>query len=118
MERELRIYEMSEAANPVSLARLWLLHDRFPPEYAAMRARRAVRLKAGRHSNDELWSFVMLPDAATVSRPSSFPYSLVTRRCDPDNSFFLAEGDCGCLTVRPAHAPGSSSRPRRAATGA
>jgi hypothetical protein len=31
MERELRIYEMSDAANPVSLARSQLLHDRFPP---------------------------------------------------------------------------------------
>jgi hypothetical protein len=38
MERELRIYEMSETANPVSLARSQLLHDRFPPEYADTRA--------------------------------------------------------------------------------
>jgi hypothetical protein len=30
MERELRIYEMSEAANPASLARSRLLNDRFP----------------------------------------------------------------------------------------
>jgi hypothetical protein len=29
MERELHIYEMSETANPVSLARSQLLHDRF-----------------------------------------------------------------------------------------
>jgi hypothetical protein len=29
MERELRIYEMSEAANPASLARSRLLNDRF-----------------------------------------------------------------------------------------
>jgi hypothetical protein len=35
MERELRIYEMNETANPVSLARSRLLHDRFPLEYAA-----------------------------------------------------------------------------------
>jgi hypothetical protein len=27
---ELRIHEMSEAANPMALARLRLLHDRFP----------------------------------------------------------------------------------------
>jgi hypothetical protein len=47
---------MSEAANPVSLARSRLLHDRFPREYAAMRARRAISLKARRHSNDELFS--------------------------------------------------------------
>jgi hypothetical protein len=54
MERELRIYEMSEAANPVSLARSRLLNDYFPLEYAATRARRAINLKAGRHNNDDL----------------------------------------------------------------
>jgi hypothetical protein len=54
MERELRIYEMSEAANPTSLARSRLLNDRFPPEYAATRARSAIRLKVGWHSNDDL----------------------------------------------------------------
>jgi hypothetical protein len=32
MERKLRIYEMSEAANPVSLARSRLVHDRLPLE--------------------------------------------------------------------------------------
>jgi hypothetical protein len=63
MERELRIYEMSEAANPASLARSRLLNDRFPQECAATRVRRAISLKAGRYSNDELWLFVMLPDA-------------------------------------------------------
>jgi hypothetical protein len=47
MERELRIYEMSEAANPVLLARSRFLHNRFPQEYAATRARRAINLKTG-----------------------------------------------------------------------
>jgi hypothetical protein len=87
MERELRIYEMSKAVNPASLARSWLLNDRFPPEYAAMRVRHAISLKAGRHSNDDLWSFVMLPDALAVSRLSSFPRSLATHRCDLDSRF-------------------------------
>jgi hypothetical protein len=68
MERELRIYEMSETTNLVSLARSRLLHDRFPSEYAATRVRRAISLKAVRHGNDDLWSFVMLPDAQAVSR--------------------------------------------------
>jgi hypothetical protein len=67
MERELRIHEMSEAANPTALARSWLLHDRFPREYAATRARCAISLKARRHGYDDLWSFVMLPDAPPVS---------------------------------------------------
>jgi hypothetical protein len=98
MERELRIYEMSEAANPVSLTRSQLLNDRFPSEYTTTRARHAISLKAGRHSNDDLWSFVMLPDALAVSRPSCFPHSLGTHRCDLD-SHFLAEGDRGGLAV-------------------
>jgi hypothetical protein len=73
MERELHIYEMSEMANLVSLAHSRLLHDRFPPEYAATRARHAISLKAISHGNDDLWSFIMLPDALAVSRlPPSF----------------------------------------------
>jgi hypothetical protein len=91
MERELRIHEMSEAANPTVLARSQLLHDRFPRKYAATRARRTISLKAGRHSHDDLWSFAMLPDAPAVSRPSSFPCSLVTHRRGLD-SCPLAEG--------------------------
>jgi hypothetical protein len=71
MERELRIHEMSEVANPTSLARSRFLLDSLPHEYAATRARRAISLKAVRHSNDDLWSFVMLPDAPAVSRSSS-----------------------------------------------
>jgi hypothetical protein len=74
MERELRIYEMSEAANPVSLAHSRLVHDCLPLEYASTRARRAISLKAVRHSNDDLWSFVMLLDAPPVSGLSSFSF--------------------------------------------
>jgi hypothetical protein len=54
MERELRIYEMSDAANPTALARSRLLHERLPPEYAATRARRAISLKSVPHRNDDL----------------------------------------------------------------
>jgi hypothetical protein len=73
MERELRIYEMGETANSVSLTRSQLVPDHLPLEYAATRARRAISLKAVRHSNDDLWSFVMLPDAPPVSGLSPFP---------------------------------------------
>jgi hypothetical protein len=84
MEREIRIHEMSEAANPTALARSRLLHDRFPWEYSATRARRAVSLKAGRHGYDDLWSFVMLPDALPISRlPLSF-WLPTTYWCDLD----------------------------------
>jgi hypothetical protein len=67
MERELRIFEMSDVANPVSLARSRLLQERLLNGYAATRARRAVNLKTVPHSHDDLWSFVMLPDIGPVS---------------------------------------------------
>jgi hypothetical protein len=67
MERRLRIFEMSVVANPVALAQSRLLPDPLPQEYAAMRARRAINLKAVRNGNDDLWSFVMLPHGPLVS---------------------------------------------------
>jgi hypothetical protein len=54
MERELRIFEMSDVANPTSLVRSRLLQDRLLPEYAAMRARHAISLKSVPHSDDGL----------------------------------------------------------------
>jgi hypothetical protein len=81
MERELRIYEMSDAANPIALARSRLLHDCFPQEYAATRARRAISLSLVPHSHDNLWSFIMLPDAPAVSEPPPFSsQSFVSRQ--------------------------------------
>jgi hypothetical protein len=111
MERELRIFEMEETTNHVALARSRLLHDRFPPEYAATRARHAVNLKAVMNSNDDLWSFVMLPDGLLVS--GLFPPFLSSfARCrrDPDVSSFPAEGGRERSAVRPAHASGLSAR--------
>jgi hypothetical protein len=69
MERELHIFEMRDAANPSSLARSRLLQECLLPEYAATRARRGVNLKWVPHSDDDLWSFVMLPDAPSMSAP-------------------------------------------------
>jgi hypothetical protein len=87
MERELRIHEMSEAANPTSLAHSRFLSERLPREYTATRARRAISLKAVRHDNDDLWSFIMLPDAPAVSGSSSPSHSLTTYRCGFDSRF-------------------------------
>jgi hypothetical protein len=67
MERELCIFEMNGAANPTSLVCSRLLQEHLLPEYATTRARRAASLKLVPHSHDDLWSFVMLPDAPTVS---------------------------------------------------
>jgi hypothetical protein len=73
MERELRIYKTSDAADPTALARSRLLHERLPQEYAATRERRAINLRSVPTGRDDLWSFVMLPDAQVVSR---FPLPL------------------------------------------
>jgi hypothetical protein len=54
MERQLRIFEMNDEANPTSLVCSRLLHDRLPPEYAATRARREISLRSVPHSNDDL----------------------------------------------------------------
>jgi hypothetical protein len=48
MERPLRVFEMTEVADPVALARSRLLQDPFPRAFAATRARRAVDLRPGR----------------------------------------------------------------------
>jgi hypothetical protein len=82
MERELRIFEMNDKADPTSLVRSHLLHERLPPEYAATRARRAISLKFVPHGHDDLWSFIMLPDAPAVSGSSFSPRSLAAHRCN------------------------------------
>jgi hypothetical protein len=83
MERELLIFEMSDTANPTSLARSRLLQDHLLLEYTATRVRRVISLKSVPHSDDDLWSFVMLPDAPTVSVPLLPSQVLVSRRCGP-----------------------------------
>jgi hypothetical protein len=87
-----------------------LVHDRFLREYAATRARRAISLKAIRHSDDDLWSFVMLPDAPPVSRHPPFSSFLCNVPPRPDTSLFPAEGDRERRAVRPTHAPSPSAR--------
>jgi hypothetical protein len=54
MERRLHIFEMEEKADPMALAQSRLLPDLFPWEYAAMRARRIVNLKAMRTDDTAL----------------------------------------------------------------
>jgi hypothetical protein len=61
MERPLRIFEMTEIADPVALVRSRLLPDPFPREYAATRARRAIDPKSGRCDDRDLWELEMLP---------------------------------------------------------
>jgi hypothetical protein len=110
MERELHIYEMSDAANPTSLACSRLLQERLSQGYAVTRARCEVNLKVVPHSEDDLWSFVMLPGARPVSTifPSLFSSCFV--------SFIRLDNLCPQLVT--VHATRSNlSTPRSQASG-
>jgi hypothetical protein len=72
MERRLRIFEMTEDANPIALAESRLLAEPFPRDYAATRARRAIDLRPGRGENASLWAFEMLPVGQLVSKILDF----------------------------------------------
>jgi hypothetical protein len=66
MERPLRIFEMTETADPIALARSRMLQAPLLREYAATRARSAVDLKSVRN-NRSLWDLEMLPTGKLVS---------------------------------------------------
>jgi hypothetical protein len=68
MERELWIFEMNDEADPTVLVCSRLLHDHLPLQYAVTRARRTISLRSVPYGNDDLWSFIMLPDTPAVSR--------------------------------------------------
>jgi hypothetical protein len=67
MERPLRIFEMTETADPVALARSRMLPSRLLREYAATQARSAVDTRL-LHSDRSLWDLEMLPTGPLVSR--------------------------------------------------
>jgi hypothetical protein len=76
MERPLRIFKMTEIADPVALARSRLLPDPFPRAFAATRARRAINPKSGRCDDMALWALEMLPTGQLVSGVLDFISSL------------------------------------------
>jgi hypothetical protein len=67
MERPLRIYDMTEIADPVALAKSRLLPTPFPRAFAIARARRAIDPKSGRCDDKALWELEMLPTGPLVS---------------------------------------------------
>jgi hypothetical protein len=67
MERPLRIFEMTEAANPVALVRSRMLPSPLQREYALTRARSAVDTRLLR-SDRSPWDLEMLPTGPLVSR--------------------------------------------------
>jgi hypothetical protein len=74
MERRLRIFEMKETADPVALVQSRLMPDLLLQEYAAMRARCAVNLRAMRVDDSALWAFTMLNEGPLVSRVPTPPH--------------------------------------------
>jgi hypothetical protein len=80
MERRLDIFEMGDTADPVALAQSRVLPDLLSQEYAATRARHAINLKAVRHGDDDLWSFVMLPYGPLVSGTFVFSPAIYLQR--------------------------------------
>jgi hypothetical protein len=66
MERPLRIFEMTETADPVALARSRTLQSPLLRDYVATRARSAVDPKSVR-TDRSLWDLEMLPTGRLVS---------------------------------------------------
>jgi hypothetical protein len=117
MERPLRVFEMTEVADPVALARSRLLQNPFPRAFAATRARRTIDLRPGRCGDDVLWAFEMLPTGPLVSGVLDFISNLagfsscrrvLRLRLTP------ADGERERREVRPAHAPVPRARARGA----
>jgi hypothetical protein len=115
MERSLRISEMTEAADPVALARSWTLQSPLLREYAATRARSAIDSKSARNDGS-LWDLEMLPTGRLVSgvldfvfRFCQFPGLLTHFDVSP------AAGARKRREVRAAHSPLSRARSRGAA---
>jgi hypothetical protein len=117
MERQIRIFEMSEDADPVALAESRLLREPFPRSYAATRVWRAIDLRPGHCDDASLWVLEMLPVGRLVSGFLDFlscfagflGYRRVLRlRLTP------ADGARERREVRPTHVSG----PRACARGA
>jgi hypothetical protein len=77
MERPLRIFEMTEAADPVALARSQTLQNPLLWEYAATRARSAIDPKSARNDGS-LWDLEMLPTGRLVSGVLDFVFDFAS----------------------------------------
>jgi hypothetical protein len=77
MERPLRIFEMTEAADPVALARSRTLQSPLLRDYAATWARSAVDPKSTRNDGS-LWDLEMLPTSRLVSEVLDFVFDFAS----------------------------------------
>jgi hypothetical protein len=75
MERPLCIFEMTETADPIALARSRMLPGPLQREYALTRARSAVDTRLLR-SDRSPWELEMLPTGRLVSRIPDFAFGL------------------------------------------
>jgi hypothetical protein len=75
MERPLCVFEMTEAADPVALARSRMLPSPLQRDYALTRARSAVETRLLR-SDRSPWELEMLPTGPLVSRIPDFAFGL------------------------------------------
>jgi hypothetical protein len=75
MERPLCVFEMTEAAEPIALARSRMLPSPLQREYALTRARSAVDTRLLR-SDRSSWELEMLPTDPLVSRIPDFAFGL------------------------------------------
>jgi hypothetical protein len=75
MERPLCIFEMTETADPIALARSWMLPSPLQREYALTRAQSAVDTRLLR-SDRSPWELEMLPTGPLVSRIPDFAFGL------------------------------------------
>jgi hypothetical protein len=117
MERPLRIFEMTENADPVALAISRLLPDPFSRAFAATRARRAIDLRSGRCDDMALWALEMLPTGPLVSEVLDFISRLASfSSCRRVLMLCLtpAGGECDRLEVRAAQPPLARARARGA----
>jgi hypothetical protein len=80
MERPLRIFEMTEEADPVVLVRSRTLLGPLLRDYAATRARRAIDPNSGRYNENALWDLEMLPTGPLVSGVLGFVLILLVLR--------------------------------------
>jgi hypothetical protein len=81
MERPLCVFEMTETADPIALARSRMLLSPLQREYALTRARSAVDTRLLR-SDRSPWELEMLPTGQLVSRIPDFAFGLaVTSGC-------------------------------------
>jgi hypothetical protein len=116
MERSLRIFEMTEEADPVALARSRTLPSPLLWDYAATRARRAIDPNSGHYNENALWDLEMLPTGRLVSGVLDFvsifasPSGLSTH-----SNVLPTVGDRERREVRAAHPPLSHARARDAA---